>query len=348
MTTQSAPERLSHPFEEQTDLCQEVCQECEEKLDYGGRDQSQNITSRCCLDHPRGQALQVYSMLWHARAACKENLHVFDNDVARGLSDRRYFKDKMLTKKGQFMRIEIKRSFERVKREWIYDFLMECQRQRIQYGITNPWNAFRAMFSKFIGPMTVQDVAMAAYTVKLHCFRHVAPFSPRTFVADKASLWSFLPPPPATRPTLPFQIPTNTSSGVRNHGAQSSNQPYSSAPEVTRNLAATSGASEEVLSGMSVTPPESSRKPFPRSNVDDENFLTTLVQEEHDDAIQGSRSQDDSEVDETREAWNAVMYPATTTMDQARQYIIAVLIAVVGIVVFYPTNVSVSAQTNLQ
>ena len=42
------------------------------------------------------------------------------------------------------------------------------------------------------------------------------------------------------------------------------------------------------------------------------------------------------------------MYPAATTMDQVRQYSIAVLVAVVGIVVLYPTHASASAQPNLQ
>ena len=105
---------------------------------------------------------------------------------------------------------------------------------------------------------------------------------------------------------------------------------------------ATSGSKEEVPQQ------KSSRQPAPRSNVEDENLLTTLVQEEHDDSVQSSRSQDDSEVDEVREAWNAVMYPAATTMDQVRQYSIAVLVAVVGIVVLYPTHASASAQPNLQ
>ena len=105
---------------------------------------------------------------------------------------------------------------------------------------------------------------------------------------------------------------------------------------------ATSGSKEEALQQ------EASRQPAPRTNVEDENLLTTLVQEEHDDSVQSSRFQDDSEVDEAREAWNAVMYPAATTMDQVRQYLIAVLVAVVGIVVLYPTHASASAQPNLQ
>ena len=73
-----------------------------------------------------------------------------------------------------------------------------------------------------------------------------------------------------------------------------------------------------------------------------------MAQEERDDSAESSRSQDDSEVDEVREAWNAVMHPAATTMDQVRQYSIAVLVAVLGVVVLYPTHASASAPPNLQ
>jgi hypothetical protein len=326
-------------------------------------------------------------MLWHVCSDHWKQTGELEQSVYLTLTDFEQFKVTLKERwrdEGHKARTHVKRHLQNWRSDWIHTLLVGCQMERIYGVIPNPWNAFESTFLNQFGRLEVHDVAMAYQTLKLHLTLHVPTFTtPNT----ARTIWDYLPSQGLSRQLALAPVDynlykqssralaTRTTSGQRTAPVpkqyfaqpcvpkESSSattvlrsrpiEPEAPPPEQSYCYTRAYGGSQSV---KPEAPPATTHFSVPcygysgnphNQKLSERNLRAEMAHEEHP-ARQGPQVQNDSEVDEALEAWNAVKHPSVTIAAKCRYYTAAILVVLLGIAAFYPSQESASAQPNLQ
>jgi len=361
-----APDSKKNPPQQgkASEHCPEFCQECTEKLETSHAPQGSRFKSICCIDHGDVSQKVPKAMLWHVCSDHRKQTGELETSVYSTLTDFERFKLTLSDEwreEGHKARTHVKRHLQNWRPDWIHALLVGCQMERIYAETTNPWNAFESTFLTQVGRREVHDVAMAYYTFKLHLTHHVPTFAIHTGQRTVRTIWDYLPSTNLSRHSALAPVDYNLykqsskQACAPTSGLRSAPVPKHSFAQPCVPMESSSATSEMRSQPVEPEAPPPATTYWTHVHHSEPctgysgnpQLRAELAHEEHS-ARQGSQVQNDSEVDEALGAWNAVKHPSVTIAAKCRYYAAAILVALLGIAAFYPSQESASAQPNLQ